>query len=444
MSKPRGGQYVCQECGAESQRWHGKCFSCGAWNSLVEVPQTISGSTTTSTFTQSAKLQQLSSVNPNTHERVTTTMEGMDKVLGGGLVPGAVILLGGEPGSGKSTLLLQYADTLAKDRIVYYFTGEETAEQVALRSQRLQLKHTQQVHIAPVTHVEEVINTLTEQSTAQAPVVIIDSVQTISSVSVVSKQGSVGQVQAVVQTAVQYAKQHNIPFILVGHVTKEGNLAGPKTAEHLVDVVLYLEGDTERKVVRSVKNRFGSVNEIAFYDFTEGSFKDLIPSFLSEEAAKRPAQVGSVASMVKEGGHFVPVEIQALVTKSYMQNPRRVVNGYDYNRVLQLIAVLERYTKYKFYQHDVFINVSEGIRVFETAPDVAICIALLSSLKNIPIPSDVIAWGEISLLGTIVSVSNEAQRGKESTQYGFNTRVTADSYKKIANVLQWLTTLATS
>jgi len=442
MSKPRGGQYVCQECGAESQRWHGKCFSCGAWNSLVEVPQALSAAATTDTFTQAAKLQQLSAVNPNTHERVTTSMEGLDKVLGGGLVPGAVIILGGEPGSGKSTLLLQYADTLAKDRTVYYFTGEETAEQVAMRSRRLGLQHTERIHIASITHVEEVINTLSSVDTGQLPVVVIDSVQTISTVSSVSKQGSVGQVQAVVQAAVHYAKQQNIPFILVGHVTKEGNLAGPKTAEHLVDVVLYLEGDTERKVVRSVKNRFGSVNEIAFYDFTEGLFKDLVPSFLSEEAAKRPAQVGSVASMVKEGGHFVPVEIQALVTKSYMQNPRRVVNGYDYNRVLQLIAVLERYTKYKFYQHDVFINVSEGIRVFETAPDIAICIALLSSLKNIPIPSAVIAWGEVSLLGTIGGVSNEAQRSKEATTYGFDERITANSYKKIANVLQWLTTLA--
>lgn len=402
----------------------------------------MTNSATADTFTQTAKLQQLSAVNPNTHERVTTSMEGLDKVLGGGLVPGAVIILGGEPGSGKSTLLLQYADTLAKDRAVYYFTGEETAEQVAMRSKRLGLHHTERIHIASITHVEEVINTLSSVDTDQLPIVVIDSVQTISSISNVSKQGSVGQVQAVVQAAVHHAKQHNIPFILVGHVTKEGNLAGPKTAEHLVDVVLYLEGDTERKVIRSVKNRFGSVNEIAFYDFTEGLFKDLVPSFLSEEAAKRPAQVGSVASMVKEGGHFVPVEIQALVTKSYMQNPRRVVNGYDYNRVLQLIAVLERYTKYKFYQHDVFINVSEGIRIFETAPDLAICIALLSSLKNIPVPSAVIAWGEVSLLGTIIGVSNEAQRGKESETYGFDARVTATSHKKIANVLQWLTTLA--
>lgn len=441
MPKNAGVYYVCRECGAESTRWHGKCFSCNAWNSLQEV-SAKDFTQKVASFDQTVTTQTLSSINPENVKRVTSKLEGIDKVLGGGLVPGAVILLGGEPGSGKSTLLLQYADSLAEHGVVYYFTGEETVEQVALRSARLQLKSPDAINIAPIGHIEEVINTLDAQENTKPTAVIIDSVQTISSVSVTSKQGSVAQVQMVVQLAVQFAKQHQIPFILVGHVTKEGNLAGPKTAEHLVDVVLYLEGNTERKVLRSVKNRFGSVNEIAFYDFNEGYFKDLLPSFMAQEGSKRVSRVGSVTSVIKEGGHYLPVEVQALVTKSYMQNPRRVVNGYDYNRVLQLIAVLEKYSKHRFYEHDIFINISEGIRVYETTPDVGICIALISSLKNVAIPADTVAWGEISLLGTINTVSNEAQRKKEAQQYGFKNIIHASSHQAISDILHWFATLS--
>ncbi|MCA9397750.1 DNA repair protein RadA [candidate division WWE3 bacterium] len=418
MAKNKITTFVCQSCGNESSRWSGRCFACGEWNTLT--PVTIEDEPTTSSgYTPNQlELESLSDIKEKSVSRLQTAFDGLDRVLGGGLVPGSVILLGGEPGTGKSTLLLQYADAVASKGHVVYLSGEESVEQISMRANRLKLNNKSTIQLSTIATIDDFFHTIA--SVEKAPeLVIIDSIQTVRDASSNARLGSLSHVQTVVQRMVEFAKRKRISVILVGHVTKEGSLAGPRTVEHMVDVVLYLEGETEKKVLRSVKNRFGSVNELALFSFENGFFEETIPSFLQESSEREPSQIGAVTTMIKEGGRFVPLEIQALVVNSYQQNPRRVINGYDFNRLLLLLAILDKHTKAAFYNHDVFVNVSEGIRINETAADLAICAALISSLKKIPIATTTAIWGEVSLLGKIMSVGHQEQRQKEAKRYGF-------------------------
>lgn len=431
MIKNKNIQYVCSECGAVSSRWSGKCFNCGNWNSLHEHHEISKGQNSLSG--KKLELTPLADISQKPVVRIGSSLSEVDRVLGGGLVPGSVVLLGGEPGTGKSTLLLQYADSLAQHGQIYYLSAEESPEQVSMRALRLGLANTASILIAGIEHVDDIMTTVLSEKPPQ--VIILDSVQTITDPSVSAKPGSVSQVQSIAHKIVEFAKRTNIACVLVGHVTKEGSLAGPKTLEHLVDVVLYLEGDTEKKILRSAKNRFGSVNELALFNFEKGYFEETKATFLLEKAASFETQIGAVTTIIKEGGRYVPLEIQALVVQSYQQQPRRVVNGYDFNRLLLLLAILDRHTNNKFYNADVFINVSEGIRIFETAGDLALCIALVSSLKKLPIATNMAVWGEVSLLGSILPVGHHEQRRKEAERIGYNTFITPSEFDTIRKAL---------
>lgn len=437
MAKNNPTIYECTACGEQSPRWSGRCFNCGAWNTLVE--KQITPTATTSRPVSPLTLVSLTQAGKKDTQRVQTAFAGFDRVLGGGLVAGSVILLGGEPGSGKSTLLLQYADAVAEHGVVYYLSGEESVDQILLRAERLNLKNKQNVFISAISFIEEYFDKFDTEQTKPI-LVIVDSIQTVQDAQSTTRAGSVGQVQTVVDQLVSFAKTNTVSTILVGHVTKEGNLAGPKTVEHLVDVVLYLEGDGEKKLIRSVKNRFGSVNELALFNFVQGYFEETQPSFLARDKdADSIDRNGAVATIIREGGRYLPLEIQSLVVQSYQQAPRRVVNGYDYNRLLLLIGILEKHTGSAFYRYDVYVNVSEGIRIYEPAADLAICVALLSSLYKISLPSDVVVWGEVSLLGEILGVPHQDQRVKEARHHGFATYITPQEVKTIKAVKQQLT-----
>ncbi|MCA9390382.1 DNA repair protein RadA [candidate division WWE3 bacterium] len=434
MTKNKSQQFVCSACGNVSSRWSGKCFACGEWNTLKEYHAPVAA------FDENTgtklDLAALASISKTTVSRIETEFSAVDRVLGGGLVPGSVILLGGEPGTGKSTILLQYADAIANGHTVVYLSAEESREQVSLRAHRLGLAHSENILISNIETIDDLFVSI--EDSEKPTLVILDSVQTIRDTAINSRTGSVGHVQSIAQKVVDFAKKTNISVILVGHVTKEGSLAGPKTLEHLVDVVLYLEGDTEKKVLRAAKNRFGSVNELALLNFENGYFEETKPGFALGESAEDETHIGAVTTVVKEGGRYVPLEIQALVVQSYQQQPRRVVNGYDYNRLLLLLAILDKHTNHKFYRHDVFVNVSEGIKIYETAADLAVCVALVSSLRKVPIPRNLGVWGEVSLLGKVSPVGHQDQRKKEAERYTIVQFLTPEESGTIRSALQEL------
>jgi DNA repair protein RadA/Sms len=437
MAKNSSTTYICSVCGNQSSRWHGRCFSCGSWNTYVEK-KAETKSATSGASVPPLELISLKQSGKKVAQRINTAFDGFDRVLGGGLVPGSVILLGGEPGSGKSTLLLQYADAVAQHGKVFYLSGEESTDQILLRADRLQLKNRDNVFLSPISFIEEYFEKVSTE-TEKPVLVVVDSIQTVQEASSESRAGSVSQVQTVVDRLVEFAKVNTISTILVGHVTKEGNLAGPKTVEHLVDVVLYLEGDGEKKLIRSVKNRFGSVNELALFNFEQGFFVETQPTFLDRKKdGESTAKTGAVATIVKEGGRFLPLEIQTLVVQSYQQVPRRVVNGYDYNRLLLLIGILEKYTGAALYRNDVYVNVSEGIRIYEPAADLAICVALLSSLHKASLSHDLVVWGEVSLLGEILGVPHQDQRVKEAKRYGFTSYLTPQQLPSIKEIKKFI------
>jgi DNA repair protein RadA/Sms len=413
--------YSCTECGAKAPKWTGKCDDCGAWNSLTEVTAVVT--TRNSRFNGFAGeagqnvVQRLTEVTPDDVRRHPTSVAEFDRVLGGGLVPGSVVLLGGDPGIGKSTLLLQTLVTMGQQHKALYITGEESLQQVSLRAHRLGLEASEMSLLAE-TQVEKILATAQQEAPR---VMVIDSIQTVYTDQLQSAPGSVAQVRESAAQLVRYAKQTQTALFLVGHVTKEGTLAGPRVLEHMVDTVLYFEGDSgsRYRMIRAFKNRFGAVNELGVFAMTDTGLREVSnPSaiFLSRHADPVP---GSVVMVTLEGSRPLLVEVQALVDESHLSNPRRVTTGLDSNRLAMLLAVLHRHGGVVTYDQDVFANVVGGVRVTETGADLAVVLALMSSLRSRTLPQDLVVFGEVGLAGEIRPVPNGQERLMEAAKHGF-------------------------
>ena len=418
--------YSCTECGSQQPKWAGQCPDCNAWNSMVEVVAVATPAKANPRFSgyagnAEAAVQSLAEVKPGDVERTPTVQAELDRVLGGGLVPGSVVLIGGDPGIGKSTLLLQTLALLSEQLNTLYVTGEESLEQVSMRAHRLNLT-ADKVRLLAETNIEAILN----HARSELPqAMVIDSIQTIYTELLQSAPGAVAQVRESAAQLVRYAKQTGTVLFLVGHVTKEGTLAGPRVLEHMVDTVLYFEGDSSSqfRVVRAIKNRFGAVNELGVFAMTEKGLKEVTnPSaiFLSRHQEQVP---GSVIMVTREGSRPLLVEVQSLVAESHLGNPRRVTVGLDQNRLAMLLAVLQRHGGIATYDQDVFINVVGGVRVTETAADLPLLLAGLSSLRNRPLPKDMIIFGEVGLAGEIRPVQGGAERLKEAAKHGFKRAV---------------------
>lgn len=426
--------YVCSECGGTSAKWLGKCPACGAWNTLIEqVAGSASGGGTgnnrfSAPFTALAgtsELAVLSEIEATDIDRTSTGIDELDRVLGGGIVPGGVTLIGGDPGIGKSTLLLQAVDALQRaGQNALYVTGEESGAQVAMRSRRLGLDHSQ-VQVLPEIQLEKIIATLDAHRPAIA---VIDSIQTVYSDQLTSAPGSVAQVRECAAHLTRFAKASGTAIVLVGHVTKEGALAGPRVLEHMVDTVLYFEGDTNSsfRLVRAIKNRFGAVNEIGVFAMTERGLKGVAnPSaiFLSQHSEPVP---GSVVLVTLEGTRPMLVEIQALVDNGG-PSPRRLSVGLDRDRLAMLLAVLHRHAGVACMDQDVFVNAVGGVRISEPAADLAVMLAISSSLRGKPMPKGFIAFGEVGLAGEVRPAPRGQERLKEAAKLGFSVAVVPKS-----------------
>ena len=409
--------YSCTECGATSPKWQGQCPGCNDWNTLVEtVAEKAPTNSRFESLAPAAKLQNLSEIEAREVERIATGIGEFDRALGGGLVNGAVVLIGGDPGIGKSTLLLQALAHLSVDSKVLYVSGEESGEQVALRARRLGLD-TRKLQLMAEINLERILATLQ----AEKPVVaVIDSIQTLWSDQLSSAPGSVAQVRECAAQLTRLAKQAGITVILVGHVTKEGALAGPRVLEHIVDTVLYFEGDTHSsfRLVRAVKNRFGAVNELGVFAMTDKGLKGVNnPSalFLSQHGQD---VAGSCVMVTQEGTRPLLVEIQALVDTSH-GNPRRLTVGLDPQRLAMLLAVLHRHAGIVCFDQDVFVNAVGGVKINEPAADLAVLLSITSSLKNKPLPSKLIVFGEVGLAAEIRPAPRGQERLKEAAKLGF-------------------------
>ncbi len=415
--------FQCNDCGAETPKWVGQCPDCMAWNTLQETVIEKKTSANTSRFREHlagpAEVCSLGSVDASETPRQKTGLAELDRVMGGGLVTGSVTLIGGDPGIGKSTLLLQTLSSLdsASNVASLYVTGEESAQQVGLRGQRLGLS-LDSLRILTENHLERIIKVASKE---QAKVIVIDSIQTVYSDMLQSAPGSVAQVRECAAQLVRFAKQTNTSLFLVGHVTKEGALAGPRVLEHMVDTVLYFEGDSSSRyrVVRAVKNRYGAVNELGIFAMTDKGLRQVSnPSaiFLSRYDDHVS---GSAIMVTREGTRPMLVEVQALVDQSHLGNPRRVALGLEQNRLAMLLAVLHRHAGISMSDQDVFINVVGGMRISETAADLPLLLAIVSSFKNKPLPNDMIMFGEIGLSGEIRPVQNGIERLNEAVKHGF-------------------------
>ena len=416
-------QFVCRECGASHSKWSGQCSDCGAWNSLDEI--TLETSSKTGRFRgytgEHAKVQNLSQIALEDETRFATGMEEMDRVLGGGLVPGSVVLIGGDPGVGKSTLLLQNLCDISQDRSVLYVTGEESPRQISLRGNRLDL-NVENLRLLAETCVERITDIAQQE---KPTLMVVDSIQTIHTEQLQSAPGGVAQVRESAAQLVRFAKQTGTTVILVGHVTKEGALAGPRVLEHMVDAVLYFEGqsDSRYRVIRAVKNRFGAVNELGVFAMTDTGLKQIRnPSAIFLAGYGDPVP-GSVVTATWEGSRPLLVEVQALVDESSLGNPRRVAVGLDQTRLAMLLAVLSRHGGISTHGQDVFLNVVGGVRVMETGADLPILAAVLSSLRNRAIDREWLMFGELGLGGEIRPVPHGQERLAEAVKHGFKKAI---------------------
>tara|TARA_R110000868_G_scaffold392875_1_gene663707 strand:- start:20041 stop:21405 length:1365 start_codon:yes stop_codon:yes gene_type:complete len=425
MAKP-SITYTCADCGAQFPKWNGRCTECGAWNSLNEETFAEPSEKQTGRFkgyadASDAKVKSLKEVGSDHQQRINTGLSELDRVLGGGLVQGSVVLLGGDPGIGKSTVLLQALCHLNQSSSTLYVSGEESLQQIADRAKRLGLQ-ADDLRLLAETQVETIIKKAQKE---KPKVIVIDSIQTIHTELLQSAPGGVSQVRESTAQLVRFAKQTHTSLFLVGHVTKEGALAGPRVLEHMVDTVLYFEGDSGSRFrcIRAVKNRFGAVNELGVFAMTETGLKEVSnPSAIFLSRDSEPSS-GSVVMAAWEGSRPLLVEVQALVDKSYLENPRRVTVGLEHNRLAMLLAVLHRHADIGTYDQDVFVNVVGGIRVAETAADLAILLAVISSLKNKPLPHDLLVFGEVGLGGEIRPVPSGQDRLKEAAKHGFKRAI---------------------
>ena len=424
--------YVCDACGAQAPRWSGQCSDCGAWNTMVETRPVMARPGAAAApkvgYAGEVSTAKLSEVKTEVSTARTATGLGeFDRVLGGGLVTGSVSLIGGDPGIGKSTLLLQVMAALAGQLSVLYVTGEESLNQVALRAERLGLASSG-ISLAAETRIEAVLELIARERPA---VLVIDSIQTIYTESLSSAPGSVSQLRESTALLVRHAKQTGTTVLLVGHVTKQGAIAGPRVLEHMVDTVLYFENDagSRYRAIRAVKNRFGAANELGVFAMTEQGLKEVRnPSaiFLARDTKPSP---GSVVSVLREGTRPLLIEVQALVDESPLSNPRRVAVGCDPNRLGMLLAVLHRHGGHALYGHDVFVNVVGGLKVAETGLDLAIALALVSSLTDRALPQELVAFGEIGLSGEVRPVYGGEERLAEAAKQGFKRAIVPSANK---------------
>ena len=406
--------FVCRECGATSIKWLGKCPDCGSWDSFDEIA--IEKKSTPAKQYQN-KAEKFSELTLPEYLRAKTGMNELDRVLGGGLVDGSVVLLSGEPGIGKSTLLLQICDVISKTKSVLYVSGEESKGQLKLRAKRLGISG-ETLYLLTETDVDSV---LAECEGLKPDVIIIDSIQTLSSSRFTSAQGSITQVRESAMELINYAKRNSASVFLVGHVTKDGGISGPKILEHMVDAVLYFEGERTNsyRIIRAIKNRFGSTNEIGVFEMRDTGLAE-IPNPSEVVIAERPSNTsGSCAGCVMQGTRPIISEIQALVTRTAYPTAKRTCDGFDNNRMALLIAVLEKRIGLKFYENDVYLNVAGGIYLNEPSADLSIAMALISGITDKVISDEIIAFGEIGLSGEVRAVSHIDYRVKEAVRLGF-------------------------
>ncbi len=414
--------FVCRECGATSPKWKGQCDDCTAWNSFIEEVSVKKDKRSLGFAANTSNhITQFNEIKCEEDVRLTTQLSELDHVLGGGLVLGSVVLLGGDPGIGKSTIILQSLVNFSQQMSTLYITGEESLQQVSLRAKRLNLK-AEKLQLLTETNVERIIDIAKKH---QPKVLVIDSIQTMFSSDIQSAPGSVSQVRESAQLLVRYAKQSQTALFIIGHVTKEGTLAGPRILEHMVDCVLYFESqnDSRYRIIRAVKNRFGAANEIGVFAMTESGLKSVTnPSaiFLSRNDSEAN---GSVAMATWEGSRPLLVEVQALVDESHLTNPRRVTVGMDHNRLAMLLAVLHRHSGIATYDQDVFVNIVGGVRVNETAIDLALLFAVVSSLRDKVLPRDLVIFGEVGLTGEIRPVPCGQERIMEAHKLGFQRAI---------------------
>ncbi len=424
--------FVCQSCGAQSPKWMGRCPDCGEWNSMIEEKEITSPSNARENMKagEQAVPLPITQIESGKDFRFSSTIQEIDRVLGGGIVPGSVVLIGGDPGIGKSTLLLQMTGKLARSGVKpLYVSGEESSRQMRLRGDRLNISH-DNLYVLTEICLEDIL----EQVERLKPnLLVIDSIQTMYTAALNSSQGSVSQVREVSSQLLLYSKKTNIPTFIVGHVTKAGSIAGPKVLEHIVDTVLYFEGERQHiyRILRSVKNRFGSTNEIGVFEMKSRGLEEVSnPSamFLSERPAEQVA--GSAVTCSMEGSRPILIELQALVTPTNLGTSRRMTKGVDSNRISLLIAVLEKIVGLFLQAQDVFVNVVGGVKVDEPAVDLSLALAMASSFKNAPLDHKTVMVGEVGLGGEIRSVPYIEQRLREAEKLGFTRAIIPENSKK--------------
>lgn len=410
--------YICNECGYETAKWYGCCPGCGEWNTMEEVIRSAQEQKSSKSAVKSVFAQTIGEIDVDDEIRFKTGMQELDRVLGGGIVKGSLVLLSGDPGIGKSTILLQICEYLGKNLRILYVSGEESARQIKLRANRLRVS-TENLYIMCQTDVESIVEYIKKE---KPDLVIVDSIQTMNVSEISSSPGSVTQVRESTNLFMHCAKGLGIPTILVGHVNKDGNIAGPKVLEHIVDCVLYFEGERHLsyRILRAVKNRFGSTNEIGVFEMLDKGLAEVVNPSLMLISGKPKNTAGTCIACVMEGSRPILAEVQGLVASSNYGNARRMSTGFDYNRMSMLLAVLEKRSGYFFSNCDAYINVVGGLRLDEPATDLSVALALISSLKDVPVRDDTLVIGEIGLGGELRTVSNCEQRIKEAERLGFN------------------------
>jgi DNA repair protein RadA/Sms len=433
-------KFVCQQCGYESTGWLGKCPSCHNWNSFVEtIQETQDKGRKVGLTTGVSQAIRLGEIDAKGYLRIPTTIPELDRALGGGLVNGQVVLLAGEPGIGKSTLLLQVAAALEKKLNVYYVSGEESVEQVALRAERLGLKKKEtNIFLVSENDIDRVLGSLRGD---KAGLVIIDSIQTMTTEDLSGAAGAVGQVRECTERIIKTVKPMKTPAFIVGHVTKEGAIAGPRVLEHLVDTVLWFEGSRNEtlRIIRAVKNRFGPTDEAGVFEMQETGLVSVDnPSrlFLSEHKSPVTETPGSVVTCIMEGTRPLLIEVQALVVPSQVPIPRRVASGLDFSRLQVLVAVLSRRLGLPLGSQDIFVNVVGGIRVDQPAADLAITLAITSAFKNTPVGEKTVIFGEVGLLGEVRPTADLARRSKESKRLGYTKVISSDNARTLREAVK--------
>ncbi len=449
MAKKKNPLFECQACGMQSAKWMGKCPNCGAWESFIELTEEqrkVMAEASQNTGS-APKAMPITQIEDEEVTRFTSGDSELDLVLGGGIVPGSLVLIGGSPGIGKSTLLLKIGGNLAKrNGKVLYVSGEESGAQIKMRANRLGANH-ESLYLLPEIRLEAVMAEVSQNS---YDLIIIDSIQTLYSDSIPSAPGSVTQVRTITFDLMRMAKEKQIPVFIIGHITKEGSIAGPRVLEHMVDTVLYFEGDASKEIrmLRAFKNRFGSTSEVGIFEMThEGlvSAKDIASKFFS----RGKPQAGSAVTVIMEGTRPLVIEVQALVAESGYGNPKRSTTGYDASRLTMLLALLEKKLDLPFNQYDVFVNIAGGIKINEPAADLAIIAAIISSFRNRPLSDESVFIGEVSLIGDIREVFHLEQRLREAHTLGFSKAILPNkpSFKtpmkcyvaeEVAKVVEWM------